>query len=500
MKRTHLFLYLLLAIIPEFAFSQSLYKNPILGGDYPDPTILRDGDDYYMTHSAFDYQPGLTVFHSKDLVNWTPVSYALKEYLGSVWAPDISKYKDKYYIYFTVAFPDRRKNFVTYASSPEGPWSDPIDLKIGNIDPCHVVGEDGSRWLFMSAGKRVRLTDDGLAIVSGTEEVVYKGWEYPEDWVTEGFCLEGPKIKKLGEYYYYLNAEGGTAGPPTSHMITVARSKSLNGPWENSPYNPLVHTYNKADRWWSKGHGSIIDTPSGKLMVVYHSYENGFYNLGRQTLMEPVYLTEDGWLKRYEDVDIEKPIKAPLAIADNKSDRLANLDKFRLGYEWKFYKSFDASRISVDKNRLSLKAKGVDVASSAPIMFVAGLHAYEVEAEIELYGDVTAGIVLYYNSDFFMGTGFNKNVRTRYRKGDERRGGRHENATKMWLRIRNDNHIVTGSFSYDGKKWERETWGMNISGYNHNTLYEFQSVLPGLFVYGNGKAEFSNFKFTPLDL
>ena len=144
MKRTHLFLYLLLAIIPEFAFSQSLYKNPILGGDYPDPTILRDGDDYYMTHSAFDYQPGLTVFHSKDLVNWTPVSYALKEYLGSVWAPDISKYKDKYYIYFTVAFPDRRKNFVTYASSPEGPWSDPIDLKIGNIDPCHVVGEDGS--------------------------------------------------------------------------------------------------------------------------------------------------------------------------------------------------------------------------------------------------------------------------------------------------------------------------------------------------------------------
>ena len=133
-------------------------------------------------------------------------------------------------------------------------------------------------------------------------------------------------------------------------------------------------------------------------------------------------------------------------------------------------------------------------------MFVAGLHAYEVEAEIELHGDVTAGIVLYYNSDFFMGTGFNKNARTRYRKGDERRGGRHENVTKMWLRIRNDNHIVTGTYSYDGKKWERETWGMDISGYNHNTLYEFQSVLPGLFVYGNGKAEFSNFKFTPLDL
>ena len=81
------------------------YTNPVLGGDYPDPTIMREGNDYYMTHSAFDYQPGLTVFHSTDLVNWEPISYALKTYLGSIWAPDICKYEDKYYIYFTVAHP-----------------------------------------------------------------------------------------------------------------------------------------------------------------------------------------------------------------------------------------------------------------------------------------------------------------------------------------------------------------------------------------------------------
>ena len=83
--------------------STATYTNPILGGDYPDPTILREGNDYYMTHSAFDYQPGLTVFHSTDLVHWEPISFALKTYLGSIWAPDICKYEDKYYIYFTVA-------------------------------------------------------------------------------------------------------------------------------------------------------------------------------------------------------------------------------------------------------------------------------------------------------------------------------------------------------------------------------------------------------------
>ena len=75
------------------------FVNPILGGDYPDPTIMRDGNDYYMTHSCFDYQPGLVVMHSRDLVNWEPVSYALKTYLGSVWAPDICKHEGRYYIY-----------------------------------------------------------------------------------------------------------------------------------------------------------------------------------------------------------------------------------------------------------------------------------------------------------------------------------------------------------------------------------------------------------------
>ena len=134
---------------------RSTYTNPILRGDYPDPTIMRDGEDYYMTHSAFDYVPGLVVFHSRDLVHWEPISSALNTFLGSVWAPDICKYNGKYYIYFTVAYPsdavrkkagrdlkpNSRMNFVVTADSPYGPWSEPVDLGVANIDPCHVVGE-----------------------------------------------------------------------------------------------------------------------------------------------------------------------------------------------------------------------------------------------------------------------------------------------------------------------------------------------------------------------
>lgn len=482
----------------SFLSAQNSYVNPVLGGDYPDPTIMREGNDYYMTHSAFDYQPGLTVFHSTDMVHWEPISYALKVYLGSVWAPDISKYKDKYYIYFTVALPHGRKNYVTYASSPYGPWSDPVDLKIGNIDPCHIVGEDGARWMFMSGGKRVKLAADGLSIIPGTEEVVYKGWEYPKSWITEGFALEGPKLKKIGDYYYYLSAEGGTAGPPTSHMVVVARSKSINGPWINSPYNPLIHTWNKSERWWSKGHGSLIDTPDGKWYIVYHSYENNYTNLGRQTLMEPVRLTADGWFKRFENINIEKAIPAPFKLTKSLSSK-SNLNKFRVGFEWKFYKSFEADRISINENVLTLKAKGTDAGSSSPMLFVAGEHKYEIEAEIKLEGEASAGIVLYYNSQFFMGTGFNRVNRFRYRKGEARNCGKNPAGTDhIWLRIRNDENIVTGAYSYDGKNWQDETWGMDISGYNHNTLYEFQSVLPGIFSFGNGKAHFINLKYKSL--
>lgn len=499
MIKKRLFLCILLCLLFCRIIAQNTYLNPILGGDYPDPTIMREGNDYYMTHSAFDYQPGLTVFHSTDLVHWEPISYALKVYLGSVWAPDISKYKNKYYIYFTVATLYGRKNYVTYASSPYGPWSDPIDLKIGNIDPCHVVGEDGTRWLFMSGGKRVKLSNDGLSIIHGTEEVVYSGWAYPKEWVTEGFALEGPKLKKIGTYYYYLSAEGGTAGPPTSHMVVVARSKSINGPWINSPYNPLIHTWSKAEKWWSKGHGSLIDTPDGRWYVVYHAYEKEYTNLGRQTLMEPVELTTDGWFKRNENINIEKPIAAPLCFSNKNKNNKNNLDKFRLGFEWKFYKSFDANRISVDNDTLILKAKGLDPGSSSPMMFVAGEHKYKIETEIKLEGEASAGIVLYYNSQFFMGTGFDLNRRFRYRKGDRRNTGIIPSGTDhMWLRLQNDENIVTGAYSYDGKHWENETWGMDISGYNHNTLYEFQSVLPGVFVYGKGQAKFINLKYTSL--
>ena len=277
---------------PPSAGGNSAGAGPavVLTGDFPDPTVVRDGDSYYMTHSSFNRVPGLLVWRSKDLYNWQPVTHALRRHVGNVWAPELVKHGDLFYLYF----PAGGTNWVTTAASPEGPWSEPIDLAVRGIDPGHVAGPDGTRYLHLSAGRVVELASDGLS-VRGEPRRVYEGWDYPSDWVTECSCLESPKLLERGGYYYLTSAQGGTAGPATSHMVVSARSRSPLGPWENSPHNPIVRTWSRREPWWSKGHGTVLEGPDSQWYIVYHGYENGYRSMGRQTLVEPVEWTGDGW-------------------------------------------------------------------------------------------------------------------------------------------------------------------------------------------------------------
>ncbi|RZL30263.1 MAG: xylan 1,4-beta-xylosidase, partial [Rubrivivax sp.] len=141
------------------------YLNPVLAGDRPDPSVLKDGDDYYLTHSSFEAVPGLLIWHSRDLVNWQPVANALQAFVGSVWAPDLCRHGQRYYLYLPVkAQPN--DILVTWADRIEGPWSTPQPLGLpAHIDPTHVTDEHGQRWLFLSGGDRVRLSADGLKTV-----------------------------------------------------------------------------------------------------------------------------------------------------------------------------------------------------------------------------------------------------------------------------------------------------------------------------------------------
>lgn len=183
------------------------YTNPVFPGDYPDPSILRDGEDYYIVHSSFEYYPGLLIWHSTDLIHWEPVTNALQKNVGSVWAPELIKHDNRYFIYF----PASGTNYVITADNISGPWSEPKELAVTMIDPGHVVDEDGNRYLYYSSGSYVPLSKDGLSI-AGDIVHSYDGWKIPREWSIECFCMEGPKLFKRGDYYYMTVAEGGYRG------------------------------------------------------------------------------------------------------------------------------------------------------------------------------------------------------------------------------------------------------------------------------------------------
>ncbi|ESQ73513.1 family 43 glycosylhydrolase [Asticcacaulis sp. AC402] len=481
------------------------FLNPIMAGDHPDPSILKDGSDYYMTFSTFDAYPGLVIWHSKDLVNWQPVTAALTRNIGSVWAPELCKHEGRYYLYIptkkTTAPGSKTTSWVIWADDIKGPWSDPIDLDLpAHIDPGHAVGEDGSRWLFLSGGDRVRLSDDGLSRV-GAPEHVYDPWRYPDDWDVEGFSPEGPKVTRQGRYVYLVLAVGGTAGPPTGHMVIAARSKSINGPWEQHPRNPLVRTTSLDEKWWSRGHATLVEGPSGDWWSVYHGYENGLWTLGRQTLLAPVTWSNDGWFD-FGGGDLSQPIAKPRGgVAQDHGFALSDdFSQDKYGIQWNFFNPSvdEAKRIRRDNGVLHLTATGEAPSSSSPLITVVGDPAYEIEMEIEIDEGARAGLLLFYDQKLYCGLGFDKDRFITHQYGIERGRPANPHGRRMFMRMRNHHHIVSFHTSLDGVTWKRFDRGMEVSGYHHNVRGGFLMLKPGFYAAGTGEARFRTFTYKAL--
>jgi xylan 1,4-beta-xylosidase len=478
------------------------FLNPIVAGDHPDPTVLKDGDDYYMTFSSFFSYPGAVIWHSRDLVNWVPVGPALTKPLGSVWAMDLVKHKTRYYLYIPANPGGVSSIFVIYADDIRGPWSDPIDLKItGCIDPGHAVGEDGKRYLFFNGVRRVRLTDDGLS-TAGPLEQVYSPWRYPPDWVVEMFAPEGPKVFRRGDWFYLVAAVGGTSGPPTSHMVTVARSQSIHGPWEDCPHNPIIHTQNADEPWWSRGHATVVEGPAGDGWMVYHGYENGFRTLGRQTLLEPIEWTSDGWF-RAKGGTLSTPLPKPrgggastagFALSDDFSTN-------KFGVQWSFFNPGpnEMERVRYEKGSLVIKAKGASVSDCSPLTVIAGDRSYEASVTLEISEGAQGGLLLFYNQRAFCGVGFSRTQMFTYNYAEEHAWMRQNIRTNtVHIRVTNRCNIVTFDYSHNGKDWTQHPWQMEVSGFHHNVFGGFLSLKVGIYCAGSGKVTVRRFSYMGL--
>ena len=420
-------------------------KTCIFPGDYPDPSIVRDGNDFYMTHSSFTYFPALLVWHSTDLVHWEPISRAVEEGDYSIYAPDICKVDGKFYIYYPTS---RGENYVVTADNPRGPWSAPVKLDVGGIDPGHVVAEDGQRYLYTNNGFVTPLTPDGLA-AAGQRRKVYEPWVFPAEWETEGVWLESPKLFKRGDWYYLVSAEGGTAGPATSHMVVVARSKSALGPWENSPHNPMVHTYSADEAWWSKGHGTLVDDAAGNWYVVYHAYRNSFHTLGRSTIIESVEWTKDGW-----------PVLVEKDGAKWEQDGLQG----------------DYSYLRDYANPL-LWARWQPGFAGGTLMTTTAVDAsYEITASFEVPEGSAAGLYLFYNEAAHFGLSCSDQA--------------------FSIRIRNQRNSATLWKKVADGDWTPVQENVDVSGMHHNNYNGFFALRPAYLL--TGEARLANFEYKAL--
>jgi xylan 1,4-beta-xylosidase len=477
------------------------FLNPIVPGDHPDPTVLKDGDDYYMTFSSFYAYPGVVIWHSRDLVNWAPIGPALTKPIGSVWAMDLIKYRGRYFIYIPATPEGRQTIFVIWADDIAGPWSDPIDLKLPAIDPGHAVGEDGKRYLFVNGIRRVKLTDDGLA-TDGKLEMAYAPWQYPKDWVVEMFAPEGPKLLRRGQYFYIVSAVGGTSGPPTSHMVIAARSRSIHGPWENCPQNPIVRTRSANERWWSRGHATVVEGPHGDWWMIYHGYENGFRTLGRQTLLEPIEWTSDGWF-RAKGGTLAAPLRKPAGGKAGPAGHPLSDDftSNKFGVEWAFHNPApdEMKRVQLEKGVLTLSGKGMSPRDSSPLTFVVGDLSYEVTATLDILERGEGGLLLYYSERMFVGVGFTPTQMRTFNYGEEQSWMRTEQPTsRVTIRVKNDRNVVTFFYARDGQGWVQHPWQMEVSGMHHNVLGGFLSLKPAIYSAGEGSIRIADVKYRGL--
>nr|MBP6387171.1 family 43 glycosylhydrolase [Pseudarcicella sp.] len=442
--------------------------NVILSGDYADPSILKDGADYYMTNTSTNFSPGLRVWHSKDLLNWKPIGYALKTYVGEVWAPDFVKHGDTYYIYFP-AYPGT--NWVVTAKSPYGPWSEPIDLKVKGIDPGHIATPDGKRYLYFNGGMIAELNPDGISLKEEPRKV-YDGWQYPKDWSVECFCAESPKINYTNGYYYLTTAQGGTSGPSTSHMVVQARAKSPLGPWENSPINPIVHTYSEKEKYWSKGHGTIVKTPDNGWAVVYHAYEKNNLSHGRQVLLEPLEYTKDGWFKTVRNKKIEPN---NINIIDNLKTVSDDFSGNKMNDQWQKSENYSNDNYFIKNGFLELKSNN----DSLKVLHITTENSnYEATIKFQDIKGLDVGLVAFYRENNMAGINFNGEKISRVGATLKYGSPSIKNNNAKYLKITVKNFDLTMKFSSDGINWETYPNSMNIQGYQHNVFGKFSALKP----------------------
>lgn len=274
------------------------FSNPIIPGFYPDPSMCRVGNDYYLVTSTFEYFPGVPLFHSRDLIHWRQIGHCLTRSSqlplekagssGGIYAPTLRYHNGKFYMVTTnVAV----GNFFVYADDPAGEWSEPVWLEHKGIDPSLFFDDDGKVYFTWTTDNQIWQCeiDINTGATLTKPRPIWSG--------TGGRYPEAPHLYKINGTYYLLIAEGGTE---YGHMVTLARADSPWGSFESCPHNPiLTHRHRGANPIQGTGHADLVEAHDGSWWMVFLAFRTlahyqNFHHLGRETFLAPVKWDEAG--------------------------------------------------------------------------------------------------------------------------------------------------------------------------------------------------------------
>ncbi|MEO1035645.1 MAG: glycoside hydrolase family 43 protein [Pseudomonadota bacterium] len=383
----------------ELYVDATSFSNPIIAGFAPDPSLVRVGEDFYLVNSSFEYFPGLPIYHSRDLVNWSLIGYALANpvtaYLddvdasGGIHAATIRYDDGVFYVVTTNIVHERPVSFIVTARNPAGPWSDPVVVEDAEgIDPSLFFDDDGRVWYHANRTKEEpsfpgeaeiwlqELDRDTLQLI-GPRSVLWSG-------CCQGVWAEGPHIYKRDGTYYLLISEGGTS---YKHAIAVAIADDVQGPYQNNPRNPiLTHRHLSLDYpITGVGHADLVELADGRWYAValgWRLMERQHGLLGRETFLLPVTWETDRewWVDPKRTYPVFSPtsgrvdLEYPLPFADQRQRATAGfVDEFdgaTLKLEWNMRRSHSQPFHALADGKLVLDLQAQAIANRAQYSFL----------------------------------------------------------------------------------------------------------------------------------
>ncbi|GGA82981.1 glycoside hydrolase 43 family protein [Flavobacterium palustre] len=379
------------------------FYTPILQGCYPDPAITRKGDDYYMVCSSFAMFPGVPIFHSKDLVNWTDLGGVLNNVnefnphdtgiSAGVYAPGITynPHNDTFYMIVT-AFSGGLGNIIVKTKDPMKGWGSPIKLGFGGIDPSIFFDDNGKGYIVhndapdkgkeLYNGHRVikvwEYDVDNDKVIPGTDKIIVDGGV---DLSKKPIWIEAPHLYKKDGSYYLMCAEGGTGG---NHSEVIFKSNSPKGPFIPAPSNPiLTQRYfprDRANKYDWAGHADLVKGPGDKYYGVFlgiRPNEKDRVNAGRETFMLPVDWSGEFPVFENGLVPLEPKLKMPKGVTENKTGKdgffpngnftfAENFTSPRLDYRWIGLRGPRENFATVTKKGLQINPFAVSIKEVKP--------------------------------------------------------------------------------------------------------------------------------------